>query len=502
MFGTLKPHTCRLGCERVQDYESFYCGLCKSLGDHFGQVTRALLSYDAVFLALVADGLLETPAEPDRCRCPILPVVFRPTVRPDSPAMRYAAAMQMLLADQWLADRAEGGTRTAKAARPWLSGNVIKARAILSDLGISLDDLDGFEHEQSRREIPGITGPRAAAEPTASALSRVFSRMAHLPGATEAARSPEGRAALASFGRHLGSAIYLIDALDDLAKDHASGDFNPCVSIRQRDRSMRVSWPRIELAWSLLHDDLAALDELSASLPLLRHRDLVRSVVAIEMRRLAREAGAKAHAYALAEESRRARRPRSWPVRIAAAVATGFVFLWMWILAIPSVARGGPPPRRGPAARDAGAHDAGADAGRGSVVPPSWVPRLPASPPAQPETETPKGPSAPTPSATGRPGGDNPTEPRAKPKKPGGTTPPAKPGSGGGGSCNPCGGCNKVLSDFCGSCFKGCNICDGCCNSCKDCSNCGNGCNNCGNCCNGCNGCNNCGNCGGGGCCK
>ena len=107
MFGTLKPHACRLGCDRAHEYQQFYCGLCKSLGDHFGTLTRALLNYDAVFLALVADGLVETAAATDRCRCPLLPVTFRPTVSPDSPAMRYAAAMQMLLSDQWLADRAE-----------------------------------------------------------------------------------------------------------------------------------------------------------------------------------------------------------------------------------------------------------------------------------------------------------------------------------------------------------------------------------------------------------
>src|SRR4051794_7783463 len=170
MFGTLKPHTCRMGCSPRQEYASFYCGLCKSLGDHFGQLTRAMLNYDAVFLALVADGLVEEGAGPDRCRCPILPVTFRPTVRPDSPAMRYAAAMQILLSDQWLADRALDGRRVARAARPLLSAKVVRAREILADLGVSLADLDGFEERQKRVEVIGETGPRDAAEPTAAAL--------------------------------------------------------------------------------------------------------------------------------------------------------------------------------------------------------------------------------------------------------------------------------------------------------------------------------------------
>ncbi|APR86622.1 expression regulator [Minicystis rosea] len=495
MFGTLKPHTCRMGCDRARAYETFYCGLCKSLGDHFGTLTRALLNYDAVFLALVADGLMETAAEPDRCRCPILPVTFRPTVRPDSPAMRYAAAMQMLLSDQWLADRAEDGKPAAVAARPLLSGKVEAARGILADLGISLADLDGFEHEQARREVPGVTGPRAAAEPTASALARVFERMAGLPGVSPAARSEEGRAALAAFGRHLGSAIYLIDALDDLEKDHRGGAFNPCLARGPRDRAPRVSWPRVEVAWGLLHDDLAALDDLAGALPLLRHRDLVRSVVAVEMRRLARAAAQKAHAYARAEDAAARARPRPLPLRVLAAVATAFVFVWVWLSSLPAFARGPASRRLPPAgahdagAHDAGAHDAGADAGRGGLVPPAWEPRLP--PPSGPVPTSEPGPSKPKPpsSATPSGAGASPTEPGTAPAP---TTPPSKPGGGtGSGGCgNPCSGCNPSSSS-----------CD-CCDSCKDC---GGSCKDCGGCCKTCDGCNGCCNsCNGGcnGCCK
>jgi hypothetical protein len=503
VFGTLKPHTCHLGCDRRQAYETFYCGLCKSLGDSFGTLTRAMLNYDAVFLALVADGLMETAAAPDRCRCPMLPVTFRPTVRPDSPAMRYAAAMQMLLSDQWLADRAEDGKRAARTARPLLAGKVEAARAILAELGVSLADLEGFEQVQARCEVPGVTGPADAAAPTASALARVFERMALLPGVTAAAREAEGRAALASFGRHLGSAIYLIDALDDLEKDHRGGAFNPCLARGPRDAAPRVSWPRIEAAWSLLHDDLAALDALAGALPLVRHVDLVRSVVAVEMRRLARAAAQKAHAYARAQEVEARARRRPWPVRLLAAAATAFLFAWVWLASLPAYARG--PARRPPpgahdaGARDAGAHDAGVhDAGRGGRggVPPVWEPKLPPSasaPPAEPRP----------PETT--PGGGDPTEPGTKPAPTAAPPEPPKapPGAGGGGCANPCSGCGssgggdpcpcgKICGDCVGSCTHSldcCKDCGGCCKVCDGCGNCGNGCNSC---CNGCNGCNGC----------
>jgi hypothetical protein len=473
VFGTLKPHTCRLGCDRAHEYQQFYCGLCKSLGDSFGTLTRALLNYDAVFLALVADGLVETAAAPDRCRCPLLPVTFRPTVRPDSPAMRYAAAMQMLLSDQWLADRAEDGRRVAQAARPLLSGKVEAARAILAELGISLDDLEGFEHRQARCEIPGVTAPREAAEPTASALAVVFERMALLPGVPAETRLPEARAALAAFGRHLGSVIYLIDALDDLEKDHLGGAFNPCLARPRRGGDLRVSWPRVEAAWGLLHDALAALLSLVETLPLRRHRELVRNVVAAELPRLARAAAARAHAYARTEErAQKPARARGWPARALAAVATAFVLAWVWLSSIPALAQKSP--KRLP---DAGAGDAGP--GKGSVVPPHWEPRLPASSSAAP-------PDKPRP-----PGSATPKDPPG----PGGTTPPppgtSTPGGGGGGCTNPCSACGSTGGGAnpcsgCSSCFgagKSCD-CGGCCNVCDSCNNCCGSLNGgCGSCC-------------------
>lgn len=515
MFGTLKPHTCRLGCDRRRAYEAFYCGLCQSLGHGYGTLSRALLNYDAVFLALCADGLMDTAGAQDRCRCPMMPVSFRPTVSPSSPAMRYAAAMQMLLSDQWLADRAEDGRRVARAARPLLAGKVAAARAALDELGISLADLEGFERVQAAREVPGVTAPREAAEPTASALERVFARMADLPGVTAAARGEEGRAALASLGRHLGSAIYLVDALDDLPKDHRGGAFNPCLIRDKRDGSLQVSWPRVEAAWSILHDDLAALDRLSAALPLQRHRDLVHSVVTVEMRRLSRAAAEKAHAYAAAEV--RARRP--WPVRVLSGLAAAFVMAWVWICAFPALARGAPPPP------PRGTHkpDAGARTGKG--VPKHWTPKLPPSASAAPSASAPP-PPAPTPGSEAQP----PAEPSAAPvpsTRPGegdSTTPsePAKPSpKGGGGGCeNPCKDCCGCCSD----CPKSCDVCKDCgnkcgdfckvCDVCKDCQACKGGnpcdcCKGCDGCCKGgnpcdgcCKSCNACGSCNCGSCCK
>jgi hypothetical protein len=148
----------------------------------------------------------------------MLPLVHRPTVRPDSVAMRYASAMQMLLVDQFLADRSEDGKRVAKAARPLLSSRVTHAYAMLGELGVSMEEVRGFEHVQARVERTLDADGREASEPTRRALGLAFERMTGLPGVSEEATSEGSREALRELGRALGGAIYLIDALDDLEK--------------------------------------------------------------------------------------------------------------------------------------------------------------------------------------------------------------------------------------------------------------------------------------------
>ena len=182
MFGTLRPTRAALDCSGRTDWQHFYCGTCQGIGAQFGLRYRGLLSHDAVFVGLLVDALQNDPAAPDRTRCPMLPVVHRPTVSPSSVAMRYAAAVQLLLAEQWLADRAIDGRKLARVALPLVREPATQARSTLDALGCDLAELIDFEHRQAAIEVRGRTGPETAAEPTAAALELVFERIADAAG--------------------------------------------------------------------------------------------------------------------------------------------------------------------------------------------------------------------------------------------------------------------------------------------------------------------------------
>lgn len=512
MFGTLKPHRCALAEPVKAEHDHFYCGLCKSLGDRYGQLSRALVSHDAVFLALLADGLVREPARDGRCRCPLLPVVHRPIVAPDSVAMRFSAAVQMLLGDQWLADRAIEGKLLARAGRPLASRYVEVARVDLAALGIDVSPLEGFEERQAARERRGHTEATTVEEallgvarPTSEALAFLLDKIALLPGATDEAKREATRRALARLGDGLGRVIYFADALDDLEKDARQGDFNPCVARDRRTGALAPSAKRVEACARLLADALDEVRRAARDLPLERHREVLTNILEHELPRSARRAEAKARAHVESVTVSLLAR-MSWLERGAHRLLVAAAVLFTWLF-------GGSP---------FGARDAAAapDKKRPSLPPAASVSPPDAGPLAEPSASA--SPSAP-PSASDSPAPSATSDPEevASPKErdengnaaeptgsgsgadriaPGGHADPAAPSGKPGALCGK--GCSGCCNDLCGRCTDPCHGCcgkGGPCDACKGCNAC-DGCCKGGNCCDGCcKGGDCCG--GGGGCC-
>ncbi len=457
MFGTLKPHGCTLDEAAHRRYRAYYCGLCQGMGRHLGLLGRAALSRDAVLVAILADGLQETPSGGDRTRCPVMPVQHRATRSPDAPALRAATDLQLLLGDQELADRAVEGSRPARLVRRAVAGPVDRARRDLIGLGVPADRLVGFELDQQRVEVPGETGPRRAAEPTAAALGLVFAALADLPGAAAEARTAATRDQLVRLGRATGRVIYLVDALDDLDRDRRGGAFNPLL-VRAEGGGWRAARPRVRRTCSTLDGDLEAIRDAVARLPLRRNRDLVENVLCDRLGSTARHAAARARGIACGKPA--GEDPRgSWTARWAAAAAVALFSLLGW-------------------------------AQRAAAAVPGWRTRLLASllgwlraTDARAEEDEGEGE---TPADGGEDGG-------------GGTGGEEGGDAGGAGGDDPVGGgtgscsdCTDACTDCCDRCGGCGDTCEGCCNDCSDCGDCCNDCDDCGNCCNDCDDCGNC----------
>ena len=105
MLGYVTIEKSELKVREFEVYQGYYCGICKSIGRHCGQIPRLCLSYDAVFLALLLAGLDETEDVLEREHCIIHPIQKKPVIYGNK-GVDYAADVMVILAyhkflDDW-----------------------------------------------------------------------------------------------------------------------------------------------------------------------------------------------------------------------------------------------------------------------------------------------------------------------------------------------------------------------------------------------------------------
>ena len=112
MFGFVTANLRELTKEQRTRYNAVYCGICRSIRDRSGQLSRMGLSYDMAFLALLLMSLYEPEETSGSRACMLHPV--KPKLWVDNAFIRYAADMNVALAyynsmDDWQDDKSLSG---------------------------------------------------------------------------------------------------------------------------------------------------------------------------------------------------------------------------------------------------------------------------------------------------------------------------------------------------------------------------------------------------------
>lgn len=218
MFGYVRPKVSELRVRDKLRYDAWYCGLCCCLGRDYGLAARICLSYDCTFLALTLSSANEFPVLAENRHCPFNPLGRkRPIIIAPSPAMDFAAAACILLANYKLDDDIHDGKKLRILAKFPLHSSVKKARKRYPELDKLIASKLGELSLIERAKTNSVDAP-------ANAFGSLLSGLPSL-----APINKRMQPVLAEMFFHLGRYIYLLDAWDDKEADEAKGLYNPFV---------------------------------------------------------------------------------------------------------------------------------------------------------------------------------------------------------------------------------------------------------------------------------
>lgn len=252
MFGYVRPCVDKLSKEDKRIFQSYYCGICKSMAARYGQITRFALSYDCAFLALLADSLCEKENHIYTKSCAL---VRRKPVQ-SSLLIDRCADVNLLLTGYKLADDQLDTGKTPAAAR-LLNRAFAKAKDAQPFLDAHISE---YLDKLWAKERQKCDQPDEMSDCFGCLLAGIMDLLVEDEHATKLAY-------------HLGRYVYLLDAVDDYPKDRSEGNYNVFFL---RYGSQKNILPKAEFVLSCA---LTKLDEQYRQLNLFKNRSMIDHII-------------------------------------------------------------------------------------------------------------------------------------------------------------------------------------------------------------------------------
>ncbi len=258
MFGYVTIAPDALPKERYDRYRAFYCGLCRTLRQRHGGLSRITLSYDLTFLYILLNSLYEPQETLGLEHCAVHPVAGSQFII--SEAAAYCADMNIALSyhkcmDNWQDDRSLLGRGEAAL----LAKSYERVKTLYPEKCRTIEECLA---EISQLEKAGDESLDGAANLTAQMLGAIYRYKEHDYWA----------ATLAQMGQGLGRFIYLMDAYDDLPGDLRKKRYNPLAAHHQREDYETFARECLTML-------IAECTEAFETLPVVQDADLLRNIL-------------------------------------------------------------------------------------------------------------------------------------------------------------------------------------------------------------------------------
>ena len=220
-----------------------YCGVCKTLGLHYGHKSRVFLNFDTVFfaelLSYLSNEKLKTWETGFQAINKCLRMPNKAGAKPFS--LKYAAAANVLLGALKLDDHEKDfkGIKW-KILQRFFSGSFRKATLQFKEWGVDTKVFWYWIKEQDRLETGAFPKEKELsvvmdyfANPTAQITSLIFEQAATLMN------QKENETLLKKLGDRFGRLVYALDAYEDLEKDFKRNHFNPILGFYKVNNGLK-----------------------------------------------------------------------------------------------------------------------------------------------------------------------------------------------------------------------------------------------------------------------
>ncbi len=257
MFGYINVLKDELKIKDYNVFRAFYCGLCKTQGEIFGNLSRISLSYDFTFLAILLSSLNSESCEYFTGKCMLHPLHKRSFAKRQKD-LEYCSYMSMALSYYKIKDDINDRTFSKKiAAYPLFAPHMKRiTKKYGGKMKVIKDNLDRLsEYEKANIQNFDITS-----DTFGKIMEEIFDF------------NKENSEVLRIFGYNIGKWLYTVDAIDDFDDDIQSGAFNPFSS----KQDIAAAAPAV---WYNLSEAAKAYELLN----LARNKDLLDNVVYLNL---------------------------------------------------------------------------------------------------------------------------------------------------------------------------------------------------------------------------
>lgn len=257
MYGYVNVNKMELKIKEYYEFRGFYCGLCRTLGDRHGFLSRFSLSYDMTFLIVLLSSLYEPETKSENRRCFVHPLVKNPSIT--NRFTDYAADMNIALAVE-------------KCADDWEDEKKIKALAGMAAYKREYEKVKEKYRRQCeviKREILELNRLEKENSEDYEEVSATFGR---LMGELFVYEEDIWAETLRKVGFFLGKFIYLMDAYEDVEEDVKKGSYNPFKTLYEKENFHTFIRQLLEMTMS----ECAAFFE---KLPLVKDIDILRNIL-------------------------------------------------------------------------------------------------------------------------------------------------------------------------------------------------------------------------------